>query len=217
MHSGWPASATLFAIHISDGVLTPGWLAGGFGGAGLLVALSLWRVGEEQIPRIGLFTAAFFAASQFHIPAGVATVHLMLNGVVGVVLRRFAPVSIAVGLALQALLFGHGGWSALGVNTCVLTIPALLAGFGYPLLRRCMRFSWAPLACGCAIGLAACLLTVALNVAVLLLGGQENYDMPMKLLLVAYAFVVPVEAALTGIVVQYLERVKPEWVGKHNH
>jgi cobalt/nickel transport system permease protein len=143
-----------------------------------------------------------------------ASVHLMLNGVVGIVLRRFAPVSIAVGLTLQALLFGHGGLSALGVNTCVLTIPALLAGYAYPLLRRCLRFSWAPLACGCAIGLAACLLTVALNVAVLLIGGQDNYEMPVKVILVAYALVVPVEAALTGVVVQYLERVKPEWISE---
>src|SRR5207237_811806 len=41
-----------------------------------------------------------------------------------------------VGLALQAILFGHGGFTTLGVNTCVMALPALIAGQLFVLLHR---------------------------------------------------------------------------------
>ena len=39
-----------------------------------------------------------------------------------------AGLAIPVGLFLQAVLLGHGGISTLGVNACVMTLPALAAG-----------------------------------------------------------------------------------------
>ena len=72
--------------------------------------------------------AAFFVASLVHIRIGPTSVHLLLNGLAGVLLGLRAGPSIAVGLTLQAVLIGHGGFSALGVNICVMTIPALFAG-----------------------------------------------------------------------------------------
>jgi len=277
-------AAGVFAVHLSDGVLAPSWLAGGYALAAALVGTSLWRIGDRAVVRVGLFTAAFFVASQVHLPVGVGTVHLMLNGVVGVVLRRFAPLAIAVGLFLQALLFGHGGPTALGVNICVLSLPALAAGYGYPLLRRATfrgtgallaasawlaavtwfvvaaaateavvrtlrgerRFEvremvdwWAfsppavaaaavaaavgvallrrvdhgrSFACGVVIGLAACLMTVLLNAGALALGGQEDWRALVGAVLVAHMPVIAAEAVGTGVVVSYLERVKPEWL-----
>ena len=49
-----------------------------------------------------------------------------------------------MGLALQAALLGHGGFSSLGVNACVMTIPALLCGGFFALLRRVawLRHPW---------------------------------------------------------------------------
>lgn len=211
MFTGSGPPAVLLAVHLSDGVLTPAWLAGGFVIAGVLLALSLWRIGEPEIVRVGLFTAAFFVASQFHVPTGVGTVHLMLNGVVGVVLRRRAPLAISVGLALQALLFGHGGLLALGVNACVLSIPAVLAGYAYHRLRRAYPRGF-PFATGFAVGLATSLSTVFLNAVALTLGGQEEWRALVVVVLVAHLSVVGAEAMMTGIVVQYLERMKPEWL-----
>jgi cobalt/nickel transport system permease protein len=137
----------------------------------------------------------------------------MLNGVVGVVLRRSAPLAIAVGLLLQSLLFGHGGLLTLGVNVCVLGIPAVLCGFGYAALRRTFRRG-SPFVFGFAVGFATCLLTVLLNATALTLGGQEDWWALVVFVLVAHLAVVSIEAMLTGVVVQYLERVKPEWLGR---
>ncbi len=124
----------LWAVHISDGVLSFPWLAGGFGGAALLVLLGCWRVRDEEIPRIALLAATFFVASLIHVRVGPTSVHLLLNGLVGVVLGRRAALAIPLGLFLQAALIGHGGYTTLGVNSCVLAFPALFAGMLYAVL-----------------------------------------------------------------------------------
>jgi cobalt/nickel transport system permease protein len=117
----------VLAVHISDGVLAWPWLAGGFLLAGLLVAAAMIR--------IALMTAAFFVASLIHVSVGPTSVHLLLNGLLGVIVGRRAPLAVLLGLTLQAVLFGHGGFTTLGVNTCVMTLPALGAAWLFGRLR----------------------------------------------------------------------------------
>ena len=115
----------VWAVHIGSGVLSPLWIMGGFVLAALLALIGAWRIRDEEIPQTALLTAAFFVASLIHIPG--TNVHLLLVGLLGVVLGRRAALAIPVGLALQAVLFQHGGYDALGVNSCVMTLPALVA------------------------------------------------------------------------------------------
>src|SRR5271166_6044211 len=122
------SSFALLAVHISDGVLSPSWVIGGFVLMALLMVPAMLRVRDEEIPRIALLTSAFFVASLIHVRFGPTSVHLLLNGLVGVILGWRAGLAIPVGLALQAVLLGHGGFSTIGVNACVMTIPALLSG-----------------------------------------------------------------------------------------
>jgi cobalt/nickel transport system permease protein len=122
---------SLLAVHISDGVLTWPWVLGGFVAAAVLIALGCYRLTDSEVPFLALITAAFFVASLVHIRVGPTSVHLLLNGLAGVLLGLRAGPSIAVGLTLQAVLIGHGGFSSLGVNICVMTIPALFAGVAY--------------------------------------------------------------------------------------
>jgi cobalt/nickel transport system permease protein len=125
----------LWAVHLSDGVLSWPWLAAGFALAAALALLAAHRVREEEVPRIALLTAAFFVASSIHIRLGPTSAHLLLNGLVGVVLGRRAPLAILVGVALQAALIAHGGFSTIGVNACVQAVPALTAGWLFHALR----------------------------------------------------------------------------------
>lgn len=124
-----------FAVHLSDGLLSWEWWVGGFALLAALLALGSLRLTDRDIPRIGVLAAAFFVASQVHLPLGGMSVHLLLNGLLGVVLRSRATVAITVGLLLQTLLFGHGGITVIGVNGCAMAIPAVLAGYLFPLLR----------------------------------------------------------------------------------
>jgi cobalt/nickel transport system permease protein len=126
----------LWAVHISDGVLTLPWLAAGFGLAALLALIGAWRIRDEEIPRVALLTSAFFVASFIHVRIPPSSVHLLLNGLVGVILGRRAALAIPIGLLLQAALFGHGGFTSLGVNSCDMVLPALLAALLFTVLQH---------------------------------------------------------------------------------
>jgi cobalt/nickel transport system permease protein len=81
-------------------------------------------------------TAAFFVASLIHVRVLHTSVHLLLTGLVGVVLGRRAALAIPIGLFLQAALIGHGGLTTIGVNSCVMTIPAVCAWQLFVALRH---------------------------------------------------------------------------------
>jgi cobalt/nickel transport system permease protein len=125
------------AVHIADGALDWPVLAAGFLGAAVLALPGLIRVREEEIPRLALLTAAFFVTSTISPPLPLHTsVHLLLNGLLGVMLGIRAGLAILVGLVFQYAFLGHGGLGTLGVNTCVLTIPALATAGLFRLLDR---------------------------------------------------------------------------------
>ncbi len=198
--------ASLLAVHISDGVLATPWIAAGFAGAAALLAAAWPRLSEAEVPRIGVLTAAFFVASSVHVKLPPASAHLVLNGLLGVVLGRRAPIAVAVGLVLQYFLVSHGGLSTLGVNTCVIALPAVAAGLLFPLLRR-VGVPAFPL--GFALGAGAVAASAGLEFVVLLFGGKEDWQTLAKLVLLAHVPVMLVEGLVLGVVVSYLEKVKP--------
>ncbi len=200
----------LLAIHISDGILDPAWWVGGFVFLALGLAVAMRKLDERAIPRIGVLTAAFFVSSQQHWDAGGVSVHLLLNGLVGIVLRRRAPIAIAVGLAMQYFLFHHGGLATLGINFCVLAFPAWLAGWCF----RCGRGRSRPgFGTGLVLGLACASLTVLLHVSVLYFGGKGDWTALALLSLVAHLPVIVLEGIGVGFAVKVLAKGKPEWLG----
>jgi cobalt/nickel transport system permease protein len=197
-----------FAVHIGT-MLQPAWVVGGFVLGGLAVLVSLWRVNERDVPRVGVLTAAFFVASSVHLPLGGASVHLLLNGLVGVILRWRAPLAVAVGLTLQTLLLSHGGPDAIGVNFVVLTLPALLAGVAFrPLFRRAPAF-----VAGAFVGGVTAALTVLLHAVVLYFGSVDPSGFIAGVSLLAHLPVIAVEAVGVGFACQVLAKAKPEWLG----
>jgi len=125
---------SLWAVHLQGSVLSSSWLVGGYVIAAALLVFGAWRIRDEEIPYVALLTAAFFVASLIHFPG--TNVHLLLTGLVGVILGRRALLAIPVGLLLQAILFQHGDFAALGVNACVMGIPALLAWQLFAMFQR---------------------------------------------------------------------------------
>lgn len=193
----------ILAVHIGDGVL-PYWPlpALGFTGAALVLGASLRGVDDRQIGRLGLVSAALFVASQFHVRLpGAGSVHLLLNGVAGATLGRAAPVAVAVAVALQALLLGHGGVTTLGLNVCVYALPTWLAGALWPLMPAGTGRVRARLA-GFALGSLTAMLTVLLSAAAVWFGADESLRNAAPVVVLANLPVVVVEglavAALVG-------------------
>lgn len=205
----------LLAVHLSDGILTPAWLLGGFVITGIGLWWGLRNLREEEVPLLGILTAAFFVATLIHIPAPVGTTHMLLNGLVGILLGRRAAVAIPLGLLLQATLLGHGGLTVLGVNTVIMLLPALLVG---PLFAWCKRseaftqarFRWL---ISFGLGMFGVLGTAVLFFLTLLLGSVEDVTTLAWVAFVLHLPIMVLEGLLTASAINFLYRVKPAMLG----
>ena len=193
--------------HVVDGILSTPVIVAGTAMAAVGIAVGLRRVDGVRLPYCGLMGAAFFVASLVHVPLGPSNAHLILNGLLGIVLGLAALPAIFVGLFLQALFFGYGGITVLGVNTIVMGVPAIICHYLFgPRLRRQEDFGWL---WGAAVAGSAIALTCAGLGASLALSGREFLP-AAQLLFVAHLPVLAVEAAIAGTIVVFLQRVKPE-------
>ena len=104
-------------MHISEGVLSGPVLLSGAALAAAGTAIGLKKLDYDQIAKAGMLSGAFFVASLIHVPLGPTSVHLIMNGLVGLLLGWAAFPAILVALALQAVFFQFGGITSLGVNT----------------------------------------------------------------------------------------------------
>ncbi len=211
-------------MHISEGFLPVQVCIAGYGTTGLLTWYSLKQIDRQgnpnaKIPKASLLTAAFFVASSISIPIPPASVHLLLNGLLGVVLGYFAVPAILIGLLFQAMFFGHGGMTTLGVNATMMGFPALLA---YHIFQLRFRLSpekqqspkWigAFAFLGGALGLA---LTALIFFVLMVTLVSADLDVQAEQTAVTYLTLshLPlaiIEGGFTAMLAVFLQRVKPE-------
>ena len=123
-------------MHLSEGIVTATVLAGGTTAAAAGLVVGLKQLKPERIPRVAVLSSAFFVASLIHIPMGPVSVHLVLNGINGLVLGWAAFPSIFVALTFQMLLFQFGGITVLGLNTLIMAFPAVIVQMGFGRIVR---------------------------------------------------------------------------------
>ena len=195
-------------MHISEGVLSaPVLLTGVILTAGG-VSLGLKKMDYEKIPEVAVLTSAFFVASLIHVPIGPSSVHLVLNGLIGLLLGWPAFSAILVGLALQALLFQFGGITSLGVNTFNMAFPAVVSFYVFrTFTRRYNRYMlvFSAFLCG-VIGILGSALLVALS----LITTGEAFLTAAKLIVIAHLPVMIIEGVITATAVVSLNKVRPE-------
>lgn len=199
-------------MHIVDGALANTVVIGGAIAAVGGVAVGLRSLDIDRIPTAGVLSASFFVASLIHVPVGPSSVHLMLNGLAGLVLGWAAFPVLFVGLLLQAVFFGFGGLTVLGVNTVNIAFPAVLAGL---LFRQFVSRGsatqgaiWGGIGGAFAIGLTTVLVAVSLT-----LSGEE-FIPAAKLVLIAHLPIMALEAVLTAFAILLARKVKPELFAK---
>lgn len=212
--------------HIPDGVLSAPVLVTGALVSSGLIGIALHRLREADLPHAAVLSAAFFVSSLINVPLGPSSVHLLLNGLMGLVLGWAAMPAIFVALLLQAVFFGFGGLVVLGVNTMNLALPALVVGWLLrPPLRQVMarpsdrgaaasddipspRQSRAAFIIGLGAGLLGVALTALMLSASLLLSG-EPFAPAARLIALTFVPLALVEGVLTGVVVAFVLRVEP--------
>lgn len=195
-------------MHIVDGALSNPVVIGGAIAAVGGIAMGLRSLPLERIPAAGVLSASFFVASLIHVPIGPSSVHLILNGLAGLILGWAAFPALFVGLLLQAVFFGFGGLTVLGVNAVNIALPAVLVGLAFrPLVARGSPLEgaiWGGI--GGAMAIALTTLAVALS---LMLSGDE-FILAAKLVFFSHIPVMLIEGLLSAAAIFLARRVKPE-------
>ena len=200
-------------MHISEGVLAAPVLIAGAALATGGVAVGLRKMETNEVPAVALLSAAFFVASLIQVPMGPVSVHLVLNGLTGLLLGWMAFPAILIGLVLQAVFFQFGGLTTLGVNTFNMAFPAV---FVYCLFAPLRRRSSRPLIfAGSAVCGALALLFSGLLIGLSLVFTGEPFWEVAQIAVAAHVPVMIVEGLLCGFCVLFLMKVKPELLARN--
>jgi len=195
-------------MHISEGILsTPVWVAG-YVGTAVLAGITMRKLDMEEVPKISVITSVFFIASLIKVPLGPASIHLILNGLVGVVLGWRAFAAIMLGIILQAIIFGHGGITVIGINSLMLGGGGLIA---YMVWQQRHRFSFKKreFVFGALAG-AVGTISSGIVLATALITTGEAFNAIAATVLAAHIPIMIIEAAVVGASAEFLHKTKPD-------
>ena len=199
-------------MHISEGVLSGPVVAATAVGAVVITAYCLKKTKQEDIPGVSVLTAAYFVVSLLHIKLGVASVHLQLSGLMGIILGLSAFPAILIALLFQAVMFGHGGLTTLGANALAMGLPAL---FGALLFRPFRKGMWDRKyllgSVSFLVGMLAILISGFFIALFLALAGREFLNIAY-VIFPAHIPLALIEGVVTLFIVLFLRRVKPDMI-----
>lgn len=198
-------------MHISEGILSAPVLITGAALTAAGVGFGLKKMDYDKIPQVAILSAVFFVAALIHVPIGPTSVHLILNGIMGIMLGAAAFPAIMVALLLQAVLFQFGGITTIGVNTFNMAFPALVCFY---LFRHWVKHENVTVALSFAFacGFLAVLLG-SIMVAISLVFTGEAFLALAKLVVMAHLPVMIIEGFFTMFCVGFLRKVRPEMLG----
>ncbi len=195
-------------MHISEGICSPQVLAAGWVLAAAGAAYGMKKIDTQGIPKVGVLSSAFFVASLIHVPIGPTSVHLVLNGLMGLLLGWAAFPAIMIALLLQGVLFQFGGLTTLGVNTVNMALPAVICHYLFRGMVRSGKVEMAGLA-GFACGFVSLTLSIFAVGATLVLT-EKAFLFTAKVVLAAHVPVMVIEGIVTAFALIFLKKVKPE-------
>ncbi len=212
-------------MHIPDGIL-PVWLwLSGIIATVWLLALCLYLLRSmdrrKKIPLLGALSATMLVAMSLEILP--LAYHLNLSVAAGILLGPSLGFIAAFLVNLMLALIGHGGITVIGLNTLMLGTEAFLGHFVFFLLPTRLPVFWrAAVATVIALFLVSILLIAIVGISQADIdrflehdhGAAANHGAS----LLTFAWMVfglgalgwIVEAAITGAVIRFLGRVRPD-------
>jgi cobalt/nickel transport system permease protein len=218
-------------MHIPDGVLpvwlvTAGWLA-----AALILAFCIKKVDgtdlKRKIPLLGIISALMIVGMTLEIVP--IAYHINLTVVAGIVLGPSLAFIAVFIVDLLISMFGHGGVTVVGLNTIIIGAEAVLGYYLFQLFRVVMNnksLFWE--------SSIAALLSLFLSTSIMLgivymsrvspemigdaghliseAGGGINFPRFAKTVFILCPLGWILESVITGLVVKYVFRVRPDLI-----
>lgn len=207
-------------MHIPDGMLPAQVCIAGYAGTAFLTWFSLKKAVKAEIdpakivPRASVMAAAFFVVSWIHIPIPPVSVHPILAGLMGILLGWISFPAILIGLFFQAAMFGHGGFTTLGVNALNIGGSALIAMGIFKMLKGRKR-EVTSLVPGFVAGFSGVFFAVAFTSAILVFTIPEHINSEIEIssiiaLTLAHIPMALIEGFFTTFVIRFIAKVKPD-------
>lgn len=210
-------------VHLEDGSFTLQWILIWWTAAIIAIGICIYRlrsmkrVDSRIITIAGLLTAASFVIFQIEIPL-FGGLHLNLTPLIGILGGPAIGGLIVFIVNILSASIGHGGWGLIGANVLVNLTEVSAAYVAYELLGKTgmSTFSRA----GIATLICLFLGDVAMMAIILISGvqgvAQSSTDMLFGLSILASVNMVVaiVEALVTGYIVSYIMRVRPDLLNR---
>jgi cobalt/nickel transport system permease protein len=210
-------------IHLPDGVFSLQWVIIWWALALTVLAIALLVARRQtfttqRLTAAALLAAVSFAIFQVNIPFA-GGVHMNLTPLIGILAGPSIGSLIVLIVNILSAAIGHGGWGLIGANTLVNVSEVVSAYYlFYYATRRFELFTR-----GAVAAFGGLLVGNLLSVLIIVISGIQGSALSGSALLV-YILQVPIlnlivavgEAIVTGFVVEYLGRVRPDMLALRN-
>jgi len=206
-------------IHLEDGSFTLFWvivwwvLALAITGAAIYLLRSAKKADSRRITLAAFCTAAAFAVFQVSIPIA-GGVHMSLTPLIGILTGPVYGSLIVLIINILSAAIGHGGWGMIGANMLVNVSEVFVAYAVWRALRTIVPdlFSRAGIAT-----LAGLLCGNIVMIVIILVSGVQGVTQTPGQVLAGLSIIAAInmgiaviEALMTGLVVSYIGRLRPD-------
>ncbi|HTY92040.1 MAG TPA: energy-coupling factor ABC transporter permease [Methanocella sp.] len=206
-------------IHLEDGAFSIQWIIIWFIIAIVVLALCVFwvtrikKIDNRTITVAAMCTAASFAIFQVNLPL-FGGVHMNLTSLTGILVGPAIGGIIVLIVNILSAAIGHGGWGMIGANFLVNMAEVTTAYGVYKAMEKIGADTFSKAAVGTLVGL---FVGNVIMVAIILISGIQGVNQTMtdtlyglSLLVAVNMGVAIIESVVTGYVVSYIQRVRPD-------
>jgi len=209
-------------IHLEDGSFTLFWVLAWWIVALCLIGIALFLLRSKYKPEpkmitIAAFvTAAAFAIFQVQIPIA-GGVHLNLTPLIAILTGPVIGTLVILIVNILSAAIGHGGWGLVGANVLVNFSEVLVAWFVFKGMKKITKELFSRAGVATFAGLFAGNLVM---IAIILVSGIQGVNQTTAQILTGLSLIAAInmgvaviEAFLTGLIVAYIGRIRPDILG----
>ncbi|MDO9324354.1 MAG: energy-coupling factor ABC transporter permease [Methanoregula sp.] len=210
-------------IHLEDGSFSLFFVLVWWAAAIVLVGIACYLLRSEKKPdrrkiTLAAFcTAAAFAIFQVSLPV-FGGVHLNLTPLIGILAGPAARSLVVLIINILSSAIGHGGWGLIGANTLVNIVEVFVGYSCFKLLKSTIPdlFSRAGIAT-----IAGLLCGNIVMIFIIVISGVQGVNQSTGQILTGLSLIAAVnmgvaviEAFITGLIVAYIGKVRPDLLGE---
>jgi cobalt/nickel transport system permease protein len=206
-------------IHLEDGSFTLYWALVWWVIALFLISAALFwvrsvrKIDNRRITLAAFCTAAAFTVFQVSIPV-LGGVHLNLTPLIGILVGPAAGSLVVLIVNILSAAVGHGGWGMIGANLLVNIIEVV---FAYALFQALKKIFASAFARGGIATVTSLLCGNLVMIIIILVSEIQGVTQTktqilagLSLLAGINTIVAIIEAVITGMIIAYMVRVRPD-------